>query len=97
MKRLLTVLAAALCCMTMTTVLTSCSDSSDNPVPGPNPESLADYTVIFYGHGGSNLDSMIMANLQQFLKSKRENYKRVNIVAQHKFSTSHQLFMRLFF
>lgn len=97
MKRLLTVLAAALCCMTMTTVLTSCSDSSDNPVPTTEPESLADYTVIFYGHGGSNLDSMIMANLQQFTKSKRENYERVNIVVQHKFSTSHQLFMRLFF
>ena len=52
-------LAATLVCGA--SVFTSCSsDSDDNPVINPDEpqQQLADYTIIFYGHGGSNLDAL---------------------------------------
>ena len=53
-------LAATLVCGA--SVFTSCSsDSDDNPVINPDEpqQQLADYTIIFYGHGGSNLDAFL--------------------------------------
>ena len=52
-------LAATLICGA--SVFTSCSsDNDDNPVINPDEpqQQLADYTIIFYGHGGSNLDAL---------------------------------------
>ena len=68
------VLAATLtfCCAMM--MLTSCTNdaigSTDNPVPvdpePPAPQELADYTILFYGHGSEpSLDYCIVQNLQQ--------------------------------
>ena len=55
-------------------ILMSCTNdaigSMDNPVPvdpePPAPQELADYTIIFYGHGGDpSLDICIVENLKQ--------------------------------
>ena len=52
-------------------MMTSCTNdaigSMDNPVPidPPAPQELADYTIIFYGHGGDpSLDICIVENLK---------------------------------
>lgn len=48
--------ATFICCAS---VFTSCtSDNDDNPVINPDEpqQPLADYTIIYYGHGGGNLD-----------------------------------------
>lgn len=42
--------------------ITSCSQNDDI---NPKPEPEADYTIMFYGSGGGNLDSCMMYNLQQ--------------------------------
>ena len=55
-------LMAAMCVLGFT----SCSDDDDI---GDNPdtpsEELADYTILLYGCGGSNLDEFLLFNLQQ--------------------------------
>ena len=41
---------------------TACTDRNDNPVTPDTPqqpEELADYTIIYYGHGGGNLDVLL--------------------------------------
>ena len=68
-------------------VVTSCS-SDDDPVANPNePQQLADYTIIYYGHGGGNLDYWLLQNIAQFYQSDPESRKNVSICAQYKFST----------
>jgi len=59
-------LAATLVCGA--SVFTSCSsDSDDNPVINPDEpqQQLADYTIIFYGHGHHHL-----------LRSRRQQPRR---------------------
>ena len=68
---------------------TSCTDDSDdNPVTDPDePQQLADYTIIYYGHGGGNLDFWLLQNIAQFYQAGTESRRKVNICAQYKFST----------
>ena len=85
MKRIMKwMLAAILVCGT--SVLTSCSpDNDDNPATDPDePQQLADYTIIYYGHGGGNLDYWLLQNIAQFYQSDPESRKNVNICAQYK-------------
>lgn len=86
MKKLLMAAAAITLMMTMT-MLTSCTSEDDSPITSPEPEQLADYTILFYGNGGASLDEEILENLTQFYQGKTESYEHVNIVAQYKFST----------
>lgn len=85
-------LAATLICGA--SVFTSCSsDNDDNPVINPDEpqQQLADYTIIFYGHGGSNLDAFLMDNIAQFFKADADHRRNVSICAQYKFSTLENL------
>ena len=69
---------------------TACADRNDNPVTPDTPqqpEELADYTIIYYGHGGGNLDVLLMQNIMDFSFADEEAYKNVNICAQYKFSS----------
>jgi len=71
-------------------VFTSCSsDNDDNPVINPDEpqQQLADYTIIYYGHGGGNLDMNLLRNIKQFFQSDTESRKNVSICAQYKYST----------
>ena len=82
------VLAATLVCGA--SVFTSCSsDNDDNPVINPDEpqQQLADYTIIYYGHGGGNLDMNLLRNIKQFFQSDTESRKNVSICAQYKYST----------
>lgn len=84
-------LIAGLFCAMTTMVFTGCSsDNDDNPATNPTKESV-DYTVIFYGQGGENLDMQIMDNISQFFLADASSYKKVNVVGQYKFSTAENL------
>lgn len=79
--------ATFICCAS---VFTSCtSDNDDNPVINPDEpqQPLADYTIIYYGHGGGNLDFWLLQNIEQFYQSDPKSRKNVSICAQYKFST----------
>lgn len=65
--------------------LASCSNK-DNP-DVPQPLQLADYTIMWYGHGGGNLDMSLMENMMQFYFADEESYKNVHIATQYKFSS----------
>ena len=56
-------LMAAMCVLGFT----SCSDDDDDNGDSPDTPSkeLADYTILLYGCGGSNLDDCLLFNLQQ--------------------------------
>ena len=82
-------LAAVLCCAMTTTVFTACSiDKVDNPVTPPEPEQLAEYTILYYAHGGGNLDDFILSMIADFYKASPDAYKKVNVVVQYKFSSA---------
>ena len=85
------ILAATMICGSA--VFTACtSDSIDNPVPvkpdPPAPQELADYAILFYGHGSDpSLDFCIVENLQQMYAAEAASYNKVRIAAQYKFSS----------
>ncbi|MBO4718307.1 MAG: hypothetical protein J5658_00400 [Prevotella sp.] len=85
------VLAATLTFCGAMMMLTSCTDavgSTDNPVPDPAQQDLADYAILFYGHGSDpSLDFCIVENLDQLYAAEAASYNKVRIAAQYKFSS----------
>ena len=91
MRKLL-LAAAAITLMMTTTVLTSCTDgNNDNPVTPPEPEPTAEYTIMYYGLGGGNVDQSLLPMISDFYKANPDAYKKVNVVVQYKFSTAENL------
>lgn len=91
MKKNLSSLAAILCCAMTTMVLTSCSGNDDNPVILPEPEQLAEYTLMYYGHGGGNRDNYYLNKIQDFYNADPAAFEKVNVVVQFKFSTAENM------
>jgi hypothetical protein len=87
MKKILTTLAAVVCCAMTMTVFTACS-VDDNSTMTPANEPLAEYTIMYYGHGGGNRDDLYLPKIEDFYKASKEAYKRANVVVQYKFSTT---------
>lgn len=57
-----------LVCIALPLGFTACSDDDDPTTtdrPGTEPEPEADYTIMFYGCGGGNLDLALIYNLAQ--------------------------------
>ena len=73
-------------------MLTSCS-INDNPVtnPDPQPKPLSEYTIMYYGNGGANVDRFLLPIISDLYKASPDAYKKVNVVAQYKFSTTENL------
>ena len=58
----------------------------------PEPEAEpADYAILFYGHGGRDLDKSILNNIRQFYKAYKTSYDKVKIAVEYKFSTEDNL------
>ena len=93
MKKMMMTLAAVLCCAMISTVFTACSnDSDDNPVTPPEPEKeLAEYTIMYYGHGGGNREYYYLSKIGDFYHAGEEAYKHANVVVQYKFSTAENM------
>jgi len=82
-KNLLWMMAAIL---TYGLMLTACSNN-DDPVDNnnkPEPTAEKDFTIIYYGNGGGNLDSYILWNMSQMYDADESSYDKVNIVVQYK-------------
>lgn len=89
MKKSLMTLVAVLCCAMSMTVFTACtSDNEDKPVTPTEPEQLAEYTILYYAHGGGNLDKEALSMIADFYKANPDAYKKVNVVVQYKFSNA---------
>ena len=92
MKKNLMTLVAVLCCAMSMTVFTACtSDNEDKPVTPTEPEQLAEYTILYYAHGGGNLDKEALSMIADFYKANPDAYKKVNVVVQYKFSNANDI------
>ena len=78
--------AILVCALTM---FTACSDNDENPVTPDTPDTpeMADYAILFYGYGGTNLDHEILMNIEQFYTADNASYSKVKIAVQYKFSS----------
>ena len=74
----------------VTMLFASCSDNNDSPVL-PYPKNAADYTILYYANGGSNVDQCILPMVEDFYKASTDAFKKVNVVVQYKFSTADNL------
>jgi len=92
MKKYLKILASALICTIMSPILTACT-SEDNPVvtPDPDPSPLADVTIMYYGHGGGDLDEFLVGNMRKLYRAEASCYEHVKIAVEYKFSTKKSL------
>ena len=92
MKKYLKILASALICTIMSPILTACT-SEDNPVvtPDPDPSPLADVTIMYYGHGGGDLDEFLVGNMRKLYRAEASCYEHVKIAVEYKFSTQRGL------
>ncbi len=90
MRKLL-MAAAAIMLMMATMALTSCTNDDDNPVTPPESKQLAEYTIMYYGHGGGNLDRFDIQSIGKFYEADPDAFKKVNVVAQYKFSTTENM------
>lgn len=81
MKKILMSLAIA-----TLTLFTACTADNDNPVSPTPSEELAEYTILFYGYGGENLDDDILNNMCDLFLADPESYKKVKVACQYRFS-----------
>ena len=90
-KSILWMLAAilTLCGAVMFTSCSNDDDNTKNEETDPAQQELADYTILFYGHGSDpSLDYCIIENLKQMYAAEAASYNKVRIAAQYKFSGS---------
>ena len=94
MKKYLMLLTSVLICTMMLPVLTSCI-SEDNPVTTPDSDPdgspLADVTIMYYGHGGGNLDLWESSGLRDMYMADASCFKNVKIAVEYKFSAQDKL------
>ena len=89
MKKNLMTLAAVLCYAMTMTVFTACS-VDDNSTTAPAYEQK-DVTIMFYGHGGSTLDAVIINNIRQLYQARHSCYDNVKVVVEYKFSSKEDI------
>jgi len=91
MKKIL-MATAAFMLMMANVMLTSCAkDDDDNSTPTQESEAQSEYTVILYGIGGANIDCALLQCFDKLYDCDAEAYKKVNVVAQYKYSTAEHL------
>ena len=75
-----------------TSMFTACSDDDDATVIEPEEtQQLADYTIIYYGHGGGNLDACLVSDMIEFYGADDDCYKNVNVCALYKYSAANNI------
>lgn len=77
--------------------LTSCGDDdnfvngNDNGSGGDDASTLADVTILYYAHGGGNLDVNYIGNLRALYGAEASSYENVKIAVEYKFSKEDNL------
>lgn len=94
--RISTARAALLLAMALTLVLSACSDKDDNSNGNPSTpstpttpdEGLAEYAILFYGHGGPmmSLDTELASNIYDLYNGDAASYDKVKVAVQYKWS-----------
>ena len=84
-KNILWMLASILTCGLLLTACSNHDDAVDNG-NNPGPATEKEFTIIYYGNGGSNLDSPILTNICQMYDADKSSYDKVNIVVLYKMS-----------
>lgn len=85
--------------ISMPFLMSSCGDDeelitpdepTDEPIPTPENQTLplekSEYTIIFYGHGGGDLDASILSNVNDLFLCNKKSYDKVHAVVQYKMS-----------
>ena len=81
-----------------TSMFTACSDDDDTPViESEETQQLADYTIIYYGHGGGNLDDCLVGDMIEFYGADDDCYKNVNVCALYKYSTDIDMISQMYY
>lgn len=73
--------------------IVSCTESVDNPANPIEPvqPELADYTIIYYSHGGANVDMNVLNGITDFYKAAPESYSNIKVAMLYKYSTEEHL------
>lgn len=99
MKNKFNLMFVAMLLMALPLLVSSCDDDDDkidevNPVnpdnpdtPTPTEKEKAEYTIIYYGHGGGDLDGGIISNIVDLCAAEDASYKKVSVAVQYKFSS----------
>lgn len=76
-------------------------DNPDNPSNPSNPDKpspseptvleKSEYTIIYYGHGGGDLDASILNNINDLYLANKNSYSKVHAAVQYKFSSKEGL------
>ncbi len=81
--------------MALPLLVSSCGDDEDDPITPDNPEPTpsqevekAEYTIIYYGHGGGDLDFSILDNIDDMFLADNGSYDKVQAAVQYKISSS---------
>ena len=75
-----------LCCLSFTACTDEMMDNAVEPGTDTPTEDLADYTVMLYTCGGSNLDNAIEADIIKAAKAIKADSKKVRYMVQYKYS-----------
>ena len=78
--------ALLLCCLSFTACTDEMMDNAVEPGTDTPTENLADYTVMLYTCGGSNLDNSIEADIIKAAKAIKADSKKVRYMVQYKYS-----------
>ena len=75
-----------LCSLSFTACIDEMMDNAVKPGTDTPTEDLADYTVMLYTCGGSNLDNAIEADIIKAAKAIKADSKKVRYMVQYKYS-----------
>ncbi|MCR5454416.1 MAG: hypothetical protein K6F33_05460, partial [Bacteroidales bacterium] len=70
---------------------TSDPDNQSTSTDFDTPLSKSEYTIIFYGHGGGDLDPNILENIENLIGANSTSYSKVHATVQYKMSSKQAL------
>ena len=73
------------------TLFTACTADNDNPVSPTPSKELAEYTILYYGYGGGDLDEALLEKQFDMFKGNPDSYKKVKVACQYRFSSVESL------
>lgn len=89
-KKFLWMLAAVLIC-SLSASLISCNKDEGGNNSGDIDGVLPEYTILYYAHGGGDLDPTILDNIDDFYKANAAAKSKVRVAVCYKFSDAKSL------